>query len=63
MTNIGGADIGASSASDVVRRTLSAATDGGILMLHEGLPHTVEALPSMIESLARLGYGFQNPGQ
>jgi peptidoglycan/xylan/chitin deacetylase (PgdA/CDA1 family) len=62
-TNIGGADLGASSASDVVRRTLSAATDGGILMLHEGLPHTVEALPSMIESLARLGYGFQNPGQ
>ncbi|HHY75496.1 MAG TPA: polysaccharide deacetylase family protein [Firmicutes bacterium] len=60
-TNIGGADLGASSAEEVVSRTVSRATDGGIIMLHEGLQHTVEALPTIIETLARLGYGFQNP--
>jgi peptidoglycan/xylan/chitin deacetylase (PgdA/CDA1 family) len=60
-TNIGGADLGATSAEDVTARTVSAANDGGIIMLHEGLQHTVEALPSLIEALARLGYGFQNP--
>lgn len=60
-TNIGGADLGAASAEEVTARTVSAANDGGIIMLHEGLQHTVEALPSLIEALARLGYGFQNP--
>lgn len=60
-TNIGGADLGAASGEEVTARTVSAATDGGIIMLHEGLQHTVEALPSLIEALARLGYGFQNP--
>jgi len=60
-TNIGGADLGASSAEEVVSKTVSRATDGGIIMLHEGLQHTVEALPTIIETLARLGYGFQNP--
>jgi peptidoglycan/xylan/chitin deacetylase (PgdA/CDA1 family) len=62
-TNIGGADLGAASAEDVTARTVSAATDGGILMLHEGLQYTVEALPSLIEALARLGYGFLNPSK
>lgn len=60
-TNIGGADLGAASAEEVTTRTVTAASDGGIIMLHEGLPYTVEALPSLIEALARLGYGFQNP--
>lgn len=60
-TNIGGADLGATSAEEVTTRTVAAATNGGIIMLHEGLPYTVEALSSVIEALARLGYGFQNP--
>lgn len=62
-TNIGGADLGASSAEEVVTRIASGAKDGGIILLHEGLQHTVEALPSLIETLARLGFGFQNVTQ
>ncbi|MGE5580105.1 MAG: polysaccharide deacetylase family protein [Bacillota bacterium] len=59
-TNIGGADLRASSAEEVVFRVTQAAKDGGVLLLHEGLRHTAEALPSIIESLARAGFGFQN---
>lgn len=60
-TNIGGADLGCSDPQDVVDRVVTSATDGGIVLLHEGLPNTLEALPSLIESLARLGFGFRNP--
>ncbi len=60
-TNIGGADLGCSGPEEVVERVVASATDGGIILLHEGLPSTLEALPSLIESLARLGYGFRNP--
>lgn len=59
-TNIGGADLRASSAEEVALRVTQAAKDGGVLLLHEGLQHTVEALPSIIETLARAGFGFQN---
>ena len=59
-TNIGGADLGAASAEEVTYRVTQAAKDGGIILLHEGLQHTLEALPSIIETLARLGFGFQN---
>lgn len=59
-TNIGGADLRASSPEEVVFRVTQAARDGGVLLLHEGLRHTAEALPAIIESLARAGFGFQN---
>lgn len=59
-TNIGGADLGAGSALEVASRVTLGAKDGGVILLHEGLQYTVEALPSIIESLARLGFGFQN---
>lgn len=59
-TNIGGADLGARSAADVVERVTAMARDGCVILLHEGLRNTVEALPSLIETLARLGFGFQN---
>lgn len=62
-TNIGGADLGASSADEVVARITSGAKDGGVILMHEGLQHTVEALPSVIEALARMGFGFQNVAQ
>ncbi|QUL98820.1 MAG: polysaccharide deacetylase family protein [Candidatus Fermentithermobacillus carboniphilus] len=61
-TNIGGADLGAKSSQEVVDRVLQSATDGSVILLHEGLQTTVEALPSLIENLARLGFGFQNVG-
>ncbi len=60
-TNIGGADLGAADSEEVTERVVNSATDGGIILLHEGLPCTVEALPDLIESLARLGFGFRNP--
>ena len=60
-TNIGGADLGAKDASEVVSRVVESAKNGSILLLHEGLPNTALALPSIIESLARPGFGFRNP--
>ncbi len=59
-TNIGGADLGAASATEAAYRITQSAKDGGVLLLHEGLQHTLEALPSIIETLARAGFGFQN---
>jgi len=59
-TNIGGADLGAASAQEVASRVIQGAKDGAIILLHEGLQYTVEALPTIIETLARAGFGFQN---
>ncbi|MGI6621477.1 MAG: polysaccharide deacetylase family protein [Bacillota bacterium] len=59
-TNVGGADIGASSSREVTERVLAWARDGAIILLHETFPHTVEALSEIIPSLARMGFGFQN---
>lgn len=60
-TNIGGADLGASSPQEVIDRVLVSARHGGIVLLHEGLQYTVEALPLLVESLARQRFGFRNP--
>ncbi|HHW26539.1 MAG TPA: polysaccharide deacetylase family protein [Firmicutes bacterium] len=60
-TNIGGADLGAQDPAQVVSRVVESAKDGAIILLHDGLPNTALALPGIIESLARLGYGFRNP--
>ena len=60
-TNIGGADLGAESPEEIVERVINQATNGGIILLHEGIANTVEALPDLIEGLARLGYGFRTP--
>lgn len=60
-TNIGGADLGAKDAQEVVSRAVQSVSDGSIILLHDGLPDTALALPAIIESLARLGYGFRNP--
>ena len=59
-TNIGGADLWAETASEVVQGVVESAKDGGVILLHEGLQRTVEALPAAIEALARAGFGFQN---
>jgi peptidoglycan/xylan/chitin deacetylase (PgdA/CDA1 family) len=59
-TNIGGADLGARTAAEVVSRITESARDGGVILLHEGIQRTVESLPALIEALARLGFGFQN---
>jgi peptidoglycan/xylan/chitin deacetylase (PgdA/CDA1 family) len=62
-TNIGGADLGAGSPQEVSERVLNSARDGSIILLHEGFPHTAEALIQIIPSLARKGFGFQNLSQ
>ncbi len=62
-TNVGGADLGANTPDEVVERVINQATNGGIILLHEGIANTVEALPDLIESLARLGYGFRTPAE
>jgi peptidoglycan/xylan/chitin deacetylase (PgdA/CDA1 family) len=62
-TNIGGGDLNANSPEEVVTRVINQAKDGGIIMLHEGLQPTLEALPLIIETLARTGFGFQNPSK
>ncbi len=59
-TNIGGADLGANSVEEVSERVLKSARDGSIILLHEGLVHSAEALAQIIPSLARMGFGFQN---
>ena len=59
-TNIGGADLWADTPSEVVQGVTESARDGAVILLHEGLQRTVEALPSVIETLARAGFGFQN---
>ena len=58
-TNICGADLGVSSPEEVVRRVLNYAHDGAIILLHEGNPCVAEALPRIIEELARRGFAFQ----
>ena len=61
-TNIGGADLGASSPDEVTERVIKGARDGSIILLHEGLIHSAKALSKIIPSLARAGFGFQNLG-
>lgn len=58
-TNICGADLRASSSGEVLQGVLNYARDGAIILLHEGNPHVVEALPRIIEELANRGFAFQ----
>ncbi|HHY35607.1 MAG TPA: polysaccharide deacetylase family protein [Firmicutes bacterium] len=58
-TNICGGDLPASDADGVLRGVLNYARDGAIILLHEGNPHVLAALPRIIEELAKRGFGFQ----
>lgn len=58
-TNICGTDLKASGADGIVENVLKYARDGAIILLHESNPHVVEALPRLVEELARRGFGFQ----
>lgn len=42
----------------IVNRVLDNATSNGIVLMHIGLPQTVEALPRIIEGLQGMGYDF-----
>ena len=39
-------------------RTLRNVRGGGIILLHDGIPETVDALPNIIETLKRSGFRF-----
>ncbi|NMC81350.1 MAG: hypothetical protein GYA63_00650 [Armatimonadetes bacterium] len=40
----------------ITRRTLSNVQNGDIILLHENQPHTVQALPAILEGLEKKGY-------
>lgn len=46
--------------SDVVllQRTLDNATNGGIILLHDGIPQTLRVLPTLVNTLRSRGYRF-----
>jgi polysaccharide deacetylase family sporulation protein PdaB len=46
------------SVENVVTRVLSHTKDGAIILLHEGKPNTLAALPQIIENLKEKGYKF-----
>ena len=43
-------------ADEIVRLTLSMAAPGAVVLMHSGVPNTVEALPAIIEALRERGY-------
>jgi peptidoglycan/xylan/chitin deacetylase (PgdA/CDA1 family) len=42
----------------ILSRTLNTVSNGGILLLHDGIQQTVDVLPQLIESLQKRGYQF-----
>lgn len=53
-----GADYTGISSKAIEKRVLSAVRPGGIILLHEGVENTIEALPTIIETLRSKGYRF-----
>ncbi len=43
---------------EIVRLVLGSARPGTIILMHSGMPNTVEALPEIIEGLQKRGYTF-----
>ncbi|MGC4048039.1 MAG: polysaccharide deacetylase family protein [Armatimonas sp.] len=51
-------DYASPGAQVILQRTLSRATPGAILLLHDGIEQTIQVLPQIIESLKKQGYTF-----
>ena len=51
-------DYNSPGADVILQRTLRKASPGGVLLLHDGISQTIDALPRMIETLQRRGYRF-----
>jgi len=51
-------DYGCPSSKLIYQRTVSGAEDEGIILLHNGLDATLEALPKIISELKKKKYGF-----
>ena len=52
------ADYTGRPAEEIVRLVLSSVRPGTIILMHSGMPNTVEALPAIIEGLKARGYTF-----
>ena len=52
------ADYASHSASRMERRVLARVSNGGIILMHDGVQQTIEVLPQLIETLRRRGYRF-----
>ncbi|MDR3709073.1 MAG: polysaccharide deacetylase family protein [Capsulimonadaceae bacterium] len=51
-------DFAKPSADIIVKRVLSHASSGGIILLHDGIEETLEALPRIVDDLRQDGYEF-----
>lgn len=51
-------DVGGASSDAMRQRILHAAADGGIVLMHSGMPNTVDMLPDVIDELRARGYHF-----
>lgn len=56
-------DVNGISANLMHQHILHSATDGGIVLMHSGMPNTLEMLPSMIADLRQQGYHFVTVSQ
>jgi peptidoglycan/xylan/chitin deacetylase (PgdA/CDA1 family) len=56
-------DVNGASVDLIRHRILHNACDGAIVLMHSGMPNTVEILPSVIEELRREGYHFVTVSQ
>jgi peptidoglycan/xylan/chitin deacetylase (PgdA/CDA1 family) len=56
-------DVGGATVEGMRHRILSKSTDGSIVLMHSGMPKTVEMLPGVIEQLRREGYHFVTVSQ
>ncbi len=43
---------------EIVRLVLGSARPGSVILMHSGMPNTVEALPEIVEGLQKRGYTF-----
>lgn len=51
-------DVAGVSQETIYKRIVTGATDGGVVLMHSGVPATVKALPGAIRELRRQGYQF-----
>ena len=51
-------DYASPGASVILDRTLGKATNGGIILLHDGIQQTIDVLPQIIQTLKNRGYKF-----
>ncbi len=56
-------DVNGASIPAMQRHILNCASDGAIVLMHSGIPNTVEMLPHVIQELRREGYHFVTVSQ